>query len=231
MVNVSLPVKRKGDNSKTNSVNSIYLYNFVIDSSRRIQRYQTWRGTTKLKIMMTSFPVFDELTFLDKPRPIRLYIYTFPNLKWKFMAVSGERGVISGLEKKAIFRKRHDIIPEFYIFEYIFWGRIHLYLTWLDSTKLKLWWRHFRFLINLRFGSTSPYPNIYIFSNVNRIFQTFLDDKRIASSLEKGRLFVKYTLAQCIFYLSGNYSSRKIQLYPNRWAWTKMKLWWPRCCF
>ena len=29
MVNDSLPVKRKGDNSKTNSVNSIYLYNFV----------------------------------------------------------------------------------------------------------------------------------------------------------------------------------------------------------
>ena len=75
MINVSLPVKRKGDNSKTNSVNSIYLYNFVNDSSRRIQRYQTWRDSTNLKIMMTSLPVFDKLTFLDVPRPIRIYIY------------------------------------------------------------------------------------------------------------------------------------------------------------
>ena len=64
----------------------------------------------------------------------------------------------------------------------------------------------------------------YRFFNVNRTFKTFLDDKRVASSLEKGRLFVKCSLAQRIFYLSGNPSSRKIQLYPNLWAWTKMKL-------
>ena len=44
---------------KRNSVNSIYLYNFVNDSSRPIQRYKTWRDSTKLKIMMTSIPVFD----------------------------------------------------------------------------------------------------------------------------------------------------------------------------
>ena len=75
MINVSLPVKRKDNNSKTNSVNSIYLFNFVNDSSRRIQRYQTWRDSTKLKIMMISFPVFEELTFLDVPRPIRIYIF------------------------------------------------------------------------------------------------------------------------------------------------------------
>ena len=62
------------------------------------------------------------------------------------------------------------------------------------------------------------------YSNVNQIFKTFLDDKRVASSLEKGRLFVKCTLAQRVFHLCGNDSSRKIQLYPNRWAWTKMKL-------
>ena len=34
-----------------------------------------------------------------------------------------------------------------------------------------------------------------------------------------------------LFTVSGNDSSRKIQLYPNLWAWTKMKLWWRRCCF
>ena len=45
------------------------------------------------------------------------------------MAVSGEKSVTSGLQKKAITRKRHDIIPEFYIFEYIFWGRIQMYQT------------------------------------------------------------------------------------------------------
>ena len=70
----------------------------------------------------------------------------------------------------------------------------------------------------------SPYPNIYRCSNVNRIFKTFLDDKRVASSLEKGRLFVKCTLVQLIFSLSGNESLRKIQLYLNLWAWMKIKL-------
>ena len=43
---------------------------------------------------------------------------------------------------------------------------------------------------------------IYRFSNVNRTCKTFLDDKRVASSLEKGRLFVKYTLAERIFYFT-----------------------------
>ena len=112
-----------------------------------------------------------------------------------------------------------------------FCGRTQLYQTWQDSTKLKLWWRHFQFLINYRFGHTSPYPNIDRFSNVNRIFKKFLDNKRVASSLEKGWLFVKYILAQRIVCLSGKYSSRKIQLYPTFWALTKIKLWWRRCCF
>ena len=48
-----------------------------------------------------------------------------------------------------------------------------------------------------------------------RIFKTFLDDKRVASSLEKGRLFEKYTLAQRIFYLSGKDSSRKNPTVPE----------------
>ena len=65
---------------------------------------------------------------------------------------------------------------------------------------------------------------MYRFSNVNQIFKTFLDDKRVVSSLEKGRLFIKCTLAQRVFYLCGNDSLRKIQLYPNHWAWTKIKL-------
>ena len=147
MVNVSLPVKGKGDNSKTNSVNSIYLYTFVNDSSRRIQRYQTWRDSTKLKIMMTSFPVFDELTFLDVSRHIRICIY-FSQSKVKIYGSFRRKKCHFQFRKKAIFRKRHDIIPEFYIFEYIFWGRIQLYQTRRDTTKLKLWWRHFRFLIN-----------------------------------------------------------------------------------
>ena len=109
-----------------------------------------------------------------------------------------------------------------YIYIYFFQSKVKIY----GSFRRKKF--HFRFrkksITRKHFGSTSPYPNIYRFSNVNRIFKTILDNKRVASSLEKGRLFVKCTLAQRIFYLSGNDSSRKIQLYPNLWAWTKMKL-------
>ena len=156
------------------------------------------------------------------------YIYTFPNLKWKFVAVSGEKSVTSGLEKMRY--SENTILSQNSIFLNTSF-RYESNCTKHDGIRQSLWWRHFRFLINLRFGSTSPYPNIYRFSNENRIFQTFLDDKRLASSLDKGRLIVKFTLAQHIFYLSGYDSSSKTQLYPNRWAWTKMKLWWPRCCF
>ena len=53
---------------------------------------------------------------------------------------------------------------------------------------------------------------------------TFLDDKRIASSLEKRTIICKAYFGSRIFYLSGNDPLRKIQLYPNRWAWTKIKL-------
>ena len=65
-------------------------------------------GFDQVEIMMTSLLVFDEFTFLDIPRTIRIYI---PNLKWNFMAVSGEKSVTSGLEKKALTPNRHDIIP------------------------------------------------------------------------------------------------------------------------
>ena len=46
----SLPVKKKFDNSETNRVNPIYLYIFVNNTSRRIQRYQICRDSTKLKL-------------------------------------------------------------------------------------------------------------------------------------------------------------------------------------
>ena len=156
MINVSLPVKRKGNNSETNSVNSIY---YII-------------------LQTTVILFFSSCQIIANP--IRNF--------WANPSTPGR------------FDNIDDIIPEFYIFEYIFWVWIQLYQTWRDSTKSKLWCRYFR------------------------IFRTFLDDKRVASSLEKGQLFVKFTLAQRIFYLSGNDSSRKIQLYPNHWAWTKMKL-------
>ena len=102
------------------------------------------------------------------------------------------------------------------------------------GTKHDGFWRSWNYddvtsgfrLINL-FGCTSPYLNNDTFSNVNRIFKTVLDDyfrfrKTIIWKVYFGSTHIN---------LSGNDSSRRIQRYPNLWAWTKMKLWWRHCCF
>ena len=44
-------------------------------------------GFNKVENMMTSFPVFDAFLFSGVARPIRIYIFSFPNLKQKFKTV------------------------------------------------------------------------------------------------------------------------------------------------
>ena len=53
----------------------------------------------KVENMMMSFPIFDAFPFFWRSSPYP-NIYDFPTLKRKFMAVSGEKSVTSGLEKR-----------------------------------------------------------------------------------------------------------------------------------
>ena len=59
-------------------------------------------GFNGVENMMTSFPVFDALSFFRRSSPFPNR-YVFPNLKRKFKAVSGDKSVTSGIGKGRYF--------------------------------------------------------------------------------------------------------------------------------
>ena len=135
---------------ETNRVNPRNLYSFENISSRRMQRYQT----LEIRRSWNSDDVisgFHWIHFSGVPRPIRIYMLFLISSKYlrHFKAIIGSLPV----KKKFDNSKTKRVDPIYlYIFETIPSRQIQWYQTWRGSTKLKIWWRHFRFSMHFFFS-------------------------------------------------------------------------------
>ena len=101
--------RERGDNLETNRVNPNYIYTYICDdSSRQIQRYQTWRDSTKLKSWWRHFR-FSMNKRLWTYLALSEYIY-FSQSKVEIYGSFMRKKCHFRFRKKEITRKRHDII-------------------------------------------------------------------------------------------------------------------------